>query len=256
MLQAIHDSTITQSMKTYIAGRKVAAIMGGHKMARNDLIYRNIAILARKLTRNGILVCTGGGPGAMEASHLGGLLAAESDTNLDDALDLLKTQPKLPELTNIVLPDGSVNESLLPQVHAWFKPAYEIAKNIKSPGESLSIPTWHYGHEPSTPFATHIAKYFQNSIREEGLLAIAKQGIVYTEGKAGTIQEVFQDAAQNYYKTYECFSPMVFFGSQYWTEKYPVVAVLKNLFEQDFEKYVLVTDDIAEAADFIIEFVL
>jgi len=256
MLQALHDSTITQSTKRYIAGRKVAAIMGGHKMERDAPAYRNVALLTRKLARNGILVCTGGGPGAMEASHLGGLLATEPESSLDDALDMLKTQSKLPDLTKIVAPDGSVDESLLRQAHAWFKPAYEIAKSSKSPGESLAIPTWHYGHEPSSPFATHIAKYFQNSIREEGLLAVAKQGIVYAEGKAGTIQEIFQDAAQNYYKTYEYFSPMVFLGKQYWTEEYPVVAVLKKLFgKDDFEKYVLVTDDIAEAADFITRFV-
>ena len=31
----------------------------------------------------------------------------------------------------------------------------------------LGIPTWLYGHEPTTPFARVIAKYFQNSIREK-----------------------------------------------------------------------------------------
>ena len=98
-------------------------------------------------------------------------------------------------------------------------PAYQIANAITSPYDSLGIPTWHDGHEPTTPLATHIGKYFQNSIREDGLLALAKQGIVYAEGKAGTIQEIFQDGAQNYYKTFEYFSPMVLLSVKYWTEQ-------------------------------------
>lgn len=256
MMQALHDSVITQSVAAHIAGRKVAAIMGGHKMARIDPSYRNVALLARRLTRNGVTVCTGGGPGAMEASHLGASLAPEQDSTLDSALGLLQHQPTVPNLATIVAPDGTVDQALLEQAHAWFRPAFEIAESIASPGESLAIPTWHYGHEPTTPFATHIAKYFQNSIREDGLLAVAKQGIVYAEGKAGTIQEIFQDAAQNYYRTFGHFSPMVFLGAQYWTTLYPVIAVLQKLFAApDFSKYVLVTDDVDAAAAFVEQFV-
>lgn len=256
MMQALHDSAITQSVGAHIDGRRVAAIMGGHKMARTDSSYKAVALLARRLTRNGIVVCTGGGPGAMEASHLGAALAPEHDSSLDSALGLLKHQPTVPNLTMIVAPDGTVDQVLLAQAHAWFRPAFEISASIASPGKSLAIPTWHYGHEPTTPFATQIAKYFQNSIREDGLLAVAKQGIVYSEGKAGTIQEVFQDAAQNYYRTFGCFSPMVFLGTQYWTTLYPVVEVLQKLFAApDFSKYVLVTDDVDAAASFVEQFI-
>ena len=35
----------------------------------------------------------------------------------------------------------------------------------------LGIPTWHYGHEPTNVFATAIAKYFRNALREAILLA-------------------------------------------------------------------------------------
>ena len=191
----------------------------------------------------------------MEASHLGASFAGATDAKLKKAIARLKTQPEVPVLGNIVNSKGLVDSALVAQAHAWFKPAYEIAESINSPGESLAVPTWHYGHEPTTPFATHIAKYFQNSIREDGLLALAKQGIVYAEGKAGTIQELFQDASQNYYKTFGCFSPMVLFGRRYWTKTYPVVGVLKKLFTTDFKKYVLVTDDIDDAAQFIEQFV-
>ena len=255
MMQALHDNTTTQSTAALISGRRVAAVMGGHKMARDSASYRNVAILARRLTSNGILVCSGGGPGAMEASHLGASLAAGSDSDLEDALARLKTQPVVPALGGIVDPGGTVDPALSAQAHAWFKPAYEIAESIGSPGESLAIPTWHYGHEPSTPLATHIAKYFQNSIREDGLLALATQGIVYSEGKAGTIQEIFLDGAQNYYRSFGHFSPMVLFGADYWTTTYPVVGVLRKLFTAaDFAKYVLVTDDVGAAARFIEQF--
>jgi predicted Rossmann-fold nucleotide-binding protein len=253
MMQALHDNAITQSAAAFIAGRRVAAIMGDHRMARDSATYKRIALLARRLTRGGILVCTGGGPGAMEAGHLGASLAPVQDAQLEAALAALSSQPKVPALLEIVGPDGVVNPALAAEAQAWFKPA--IAASLRDPGPSLAFPTWHYGHEPSTPLATHIAKYFQNSIREDGLLALAKHGIIYFEGKAGTLQEIFQDGAQNYYRSFGCFSPMVLVGKEYWTQKFPVVPLLAKLFAPaDFEKYVLVTDDLDAAAEFIERF--
>jgi predicted Rossmann-fold nucleotide-binding protein len=251
MMQALHDNAITEATTVFIEGRRVVAIIGDHKLARDSATYKKIVILARHLARIGFLICTGGGPGAMEAAHLGASLASGGDADLDDALAELKTQPVVPALGKIVDREGAVDFTLVAQAFAWFKPAFELAKSIRSPGESLAIPTWGYGHEPPTPFATHIAKYFQNSIREDGLLAIARQGIVCTEGKAGTIQELFQDAAQNYYQLSGRFSPMILFGIDYWTKTYPVVGILQKLFAAQFAKYVLVTDSVAAAAEFI-----
>jgi predicted Rossmann-fold nucleotide-binding protein len=254
-MQALHDNAITQCTYALIEGRRIAGIMGDHIMTRDSTVYKDIAILSRRLTRNGILICSGGGSGAMEASHLGALLAMGADSDLDDALALLKPQSIVPALRNIINSRGIVNPALVVQAHAWFEPAYKISLSISSPSQSLAFPTWHYGHEPSTPFASHIAKYFQNSIRENGLLAIAKQGIIYFEGKSGTIQEIFQDGNQNYYQMFNYFSPMIFFGIKFWTTKYPVVKVLQKLFTPtEFEKYVLLTDDISAAALFIENF--
>jgi len=252
MMQALHDNAITQCTDALVAGRRIAAVMGDHKLGRDSAAYKNIAIVSRRLTRNGFLMCSGGGSGAMEATHLGASLAAGADRDLEDALTLLKPEPVVPDLAKIVNSRGIVDPALVIQAHAWFKPAYEIFASISSPGQSLAFPTWHYGHEPATPFATHIAKYFQNSIREDGLLAFAKQGILYFEGKAGTIQEIFQDGTQNYYKMFDRFSPMVMFDVEYWTIKYPVVSVLQKLFTPaEFAKHILVTDDITAAARFI-----
>ena len=66
--------------------------------------------------------------------------------------------------------------------------------------------------EPISLFASHIAKYFSNSIREDGLLAVATAGIVFAPGGAGTMQEIFQDGAQNAYRVFGR-SPMAFLDS-------------------------------------------
>ncbi len=90
-------------------------------------------------------------------------------------------------------------------------------------GVSVGIPTWLYGHEPATPFATEHAKYFENSIREEGLLTLAIYGAIYAPGSSGTLQEIFEDANQNFYvPPNEGMSPMVFLDIDgYWTAQFP-----------------------------------
>lgn len=34
------------------------------------------------------------------------------------------------------------------------------------------IPTYRYGHEPTNFFSSHVAKFFDNAIREDGLLQV------------------------------------------------------------------------------------
>ncbi len=55
-----------------------------------------------------------------------------------------------------------------------------------------------------------IAKYFNNSIREQGLLSVATSGVIFARGGPGTWQEIMTDAAQNSYLTEGVRSPMVF----------------------------------------------
>jgi predicted Rossmann-fold nucleotide-binding protein len=104
-----------------------------------------------------------------------------------------------------------------------------VADDIRDrflPGsESLAIPTWVNAGEPISQFASHIAKYFSNSIREDGMLAVATAGIVFAPGGAGTMQEIFQDAAQNAYRTFGR-SPMAFLDTQHYcveTGLYPAL---------------------------------
>jgi predicted Rossmann-fold nucleotide-binding protein len=91
------------------------------------------------------------------------------------------------------------------------------------------VPTWFYGHEPPNAFASHIAKYFENAVREDVLLHVCTAGIVFLPGRAGTVQEVFQDACENYYAGTGSVAPMVLVGVEDWTRATPVWPLLRSL---------------------------
>lgn len=264
MMRAMHDASVTLDVGGLIADRRVVGIMGGHQLPRSSEAYRSIAHLAGDLARRDMLVCTGGGPGAMEAGHVGAALSRHPDSHLGSTIAVLAEMPDMPSLSDIVAADGTPDQRLVSVAQNWFAPAWELSRSIVDPVASLSIPTWHYGHEPTSPFATCIAKLFQNSIREDGLLTIARQGIVFTRGSAGTLHEVFQDAEQNFYATGAgpaVFSPMVFLDVEYWTKTLPVRPLLDALFASaapavraHFDELVLVTDDIHEVAEHLDRF--
>lgn len=236
LARRLHDYSITEALRKFLRefGHpcRVVAIMGGHSLSRDSSDYKKTAMISRLLTQSGYLMISGGGPGAMEATHLGARFAGYDEKELDPALEILSAA-------------SSYKDEL------WLHKAFEVmdAFPIKPyndvPIRSLGIPTWHYGHEPPTPFATNIAKYFANSVREEGLLAIAKGGVVYTPGNAGTIQEIFQDACQNRYKTYDLASPMVFLNRHYWEKEKPVYPLLKQLAHgHDYGDLISISDDV------------
>jgi predicted Rossmann-fold nucleotide-binding protein len=208
--------------------RRVVGIMGGHKLQRDDDTFRQVAHIGRLLTRNGFFVATGGGPGAMEAANLGAHLAGRSAGVLDQVVETLAAAPHYED-------------------DAYFDRAYDVLDRYPDGAESLAIPTWFYGHEPSNLFPSHVAKYFANSIREDGLLAIATYGVIYAPGSAGTIQEVFMDAAQNHYETFGEASPMVFLDSAYWTQTKPVYPLMETLAKETPTDGLLGLHDDAEA---------
>jgi predicted Rossmann-fold nucleotide-binding protein len=235
LAQRIHDHAVTNALQDFLAagGHKVASIMGGHALSRADPMYRTVVRLGRELTRAGFCVATGGGPGAMEAGHLGAYLSTRDESDLDAALAVLAKAP-----------------DMLP-IDAWLDAAFEVRARLPlSPEDearctSVALPTWLYGHEPPNVFATHLAKYFDNSVREEGVLAIGMYGVVFAPGSAGTIQEIFQDAAQNHYTTYGVASPMVFLGEKYWTEDKPVYPLLKQLAAgREYARWLFISDDV------------
>ena len=101
--------------------------------------------------------------------------------------------------------------------------------------------------------ATHVAKYFTNSIREDGLLALARAGVVYAPGGAGTAQEIFTDAAQNTNTLYEVRSPMVFFERAFYEEAEPelLAAVRRQAAAFGWAELVTVVDDAADVLAFL-----
>ena len=103
--------------------------------------------------------------------------------------------------------------------------------------------------EPISQFASHIAKYFSNSIREDGLLAVATAGIVFAPGGAGTMQEIFQDAAQNAYKVFGR-SPMVFLDRRHYCDDTGLYPALQRQAERlGFADLLSVADEPAEILD-------
>jgi hypothetical protein len=109
MYESLHDNSVTQATLAFLKGeKKVAAVMGGHDEPRDSDTYAAVARMARALSRKGFLMKSGGGPGAMEATHLGALLQNEPDGALAAALKVLKGQQALPaDAGNVITPGGA-----------------------------------------------------------------------------------------------------------------------------------------------------
>lgn len=242
LARRLHDYSIDEAMAGFLKSRAdkmrgVVAVMGGHSMKRNDPAFAQVALMSQKLAELGYLLATGGGPGAMEATHLGVFFANKPEAELRDAISILSEAPLYKD------------KHFLAQAFKVMD-RYPYADSCP---ESLGIPTWLYGHEPPNPFPTHIAKFFRNAVREDGLVTIATHGIVFAPGSAGTVQEIFQDATQNHYGTLDgLVSPMVFLGQNYWTEKLPVLPLLSNLSEgKPYADLVYACDEPAEAVAYL-----
>ena len=213
--------------------------MGGHALLRTDPMFASVAMLSKRLTEAGFFMVSGGGPGAMEATHLGAWMAGRTDEEAQEAIRTLAAAA------------ASFKDA------AWLSSAFEVMHRY--PQEqyvSLGVPTWLYGHEPSTPFATHIAKYFVNSVREDTILTVAFGGIVFTPGSAGTMQEVFQEAVQNHYLSFGYASPMVFLGRKFWTEEIPVYPFLEKMMQEGKYKNLrlFLTDSEHEVVEELLKF--
>ena len=212
LARALHDHAIDDALTEQVRDLHLVGVMGGHTLERGSPAYLEAAQLGRALARAGLTVATGGGPGAMEAANLGAYLAPHEDGALEKALDLLSTVP-----------------GFEPSVTLWARTAFEVLQRWPEGGRSLGIPTWFYGHEPPNVFATCQAKYFKNAIREDVLLHLCDAGIVFLPGRAGTVQEVFQDACENYYASPDTVAPMVLVGVEHWTRELPAWPLLEAL---------------------------
>jgi predicted Rossmann-fold nucleotide-binding protein len=235
LCRRIHDDSIDDALQRLIneiGPLKMIGVMGGSSMNRRDLGYRKTAQTTRLLTLSGHFVISGGGPGMMEAANLGAYFSKFGESDLDEALKILALAP---ECSNPM----------------WMRQSLEVKRRFPNGADSLGIPTWFYGSEPTNAFANKVAKYFDNSIREGGLLQIAKAGVIFAPGSAGTRQEIFMDAAQNHYGTTGFYSPMVFLGRTQYQREAPIYPLLRKVANKDYSNFLFITDSPIKVQKFI-----
>jgi predicted Rossmann-fold nucleotide-binding protein len=264
----LHDTAQERALSDLLRERDVVAIMGGHDFKRcltdeevaagTPDVYWDCVAIAKALTEAEFLVVTGGGPGLMEAGNFGALLAGATPETMARVRELLTNHP----FNSQEWRSTAIAARKLILGGSWTEqpPPAQV---------SVGIPTWFYGHEPPNFFASHHSKMFFNSLREDGLVTLANKGIIFFEGNAGTVQEVFQDIAQNYYRQpRESATPMVFFNTDgYWDRpcaelmaptgmsrdrRKPLLPLVKQLAaEKRFTDAVLVTISPVDAVEFL-----
>jgi predicted Rossmann-fold nucleotide-binding protein len=212
LAQSLHDLSVADALEEFVSGRRLVGVMGGHALDRDVAGYAEAARLGHLLAGSGLTVGTGGGPGAMEAVNLGAYLSGHDASTVKEAVEQLAAVP-----------------TYEPSVADWAAAAFAVRDRWPGGVDSLGVPTWFYGHEPPNAFANQIAKYFKNALREDVLLHVCRAGIVFLPGRGGTVQEVFQDACENYYATAADIAPMVLVGREYWTDELPVWPLLTAL---------------------------
>jgi len=212
----------------------MVCITGGFFQDRTDAWFRKTAEAARLLALDGKFIVTGGGPGTMEAANLGAYLSAYDNSALASAIEILA---QAPEWTD----------------DDWLKRSLEVLEKFPNGKRSLGIPTWFYGFEPTNLFATDIAKYFDNDLREGILMGIAKGGAVFAPGAAGARQEIFMVATQNHFGSTGYFYPMVLFGKDHYEVETNVYQLLLQVANDNYKDLVYSTDDPADVVAFIRE---
>ncbi len=216
LVAALHDHAISDALDEYLTGlhqQRVVGIMGGHAMERGSDAYAMTAALGMELASGGFLVASGGGPGAMEAANLGARLSPHGPEALGVALGMLARVP-----------------SFRPSVDAWVRVAFDVKERFAGGADTLGVPTWFYGHEPPNAFATRIAKYCSNAVREATLLEVCSGGLIFLPGAAGTVQELFQAVTANYYATDPAMmTPLVLVGRHQWRRTLPAWPLLESL---------------------------
>ena len=241
LARSLHDHSMYDAMVGFLHRydpHQIYGIMGGHGLKRSDPMFVKIVQISKTLTEKGFLMLSGGGPGAMEATHVGAWMAGRSEAEVADAL-----------LTLVEAGEETTWD--------WLRSAFVVMERYPQDHfHSLAIPTWFYGHEPATPFATDIAKFFMNSVREDMILRSAEGGIIFAPGSAGTIQEIFQDASKLHYDKDGDVGQMIFLDRDFYIDEVPVYPFLSDLSRRGrySNLYMSVTDSVQEIIDMVTDY--
>ena len=236
----LHDHAIDAALEAWVRARRdegtrIVGMMGGHALRRGEEGYATAARLAQHLA-NRHVVATGGGPGAMEAANLGAFLAGAPKTVLDDALAALATVP-----------------SFRPSIRSWAQVALDVRKQVDGkPGRVAG--------DPDLALRARTAQRLRRGDREVlpqrhprgGAAGGLRRRDRLPARCRRTVQEVFQDACENYYADASAVAPMVLVGRSYWTEELPVWPLLQALARgRAMEGHVHLVDTDEEVLDVI-----
>jgi hypothetical protein len=214
VLRELHDASMTEVLRRYVADKQVVGMIGGHSLPRDSYSFREAARLGRAVARAGFTVATSGGPGAMEAANLGAYLAPHADSALDDAIGVLEGARDVGDVT------------------AWVRAAFAVraAFPAANSGESLAVPTWSQGHQPPNAFASGIAKFLGRAARDDWFLGGPGFDLLFLPGAAGTVRDVFEAAAPLYYTPIGTPTRrLILVGTDHWTRKFPVWPLMRAL---------------------------
>ena len=266
----LHDTVMDRHVVDFLDPAKHITIgfMGGHNVVRTATSFSRVARMARELRRRGFMIVTGGGPGLMEAANFGAFMAPYNDDQFLQAIHLLRAAPTY----------GTDTRTAHIEKAEWLTAAVKVRELVlgdwsadeEEASYNMGIPTWFYGAEPPNLFATHVGKYFFNSLREDGLVSIANGGLIFGKGEAGTVQEVFQNLNYNYYREANVSAtPMVFYDINFWDPNpitdaaagaplddhrkavFPLVRQLAIQAPRNFEQSLMLSNDGENIVEFI-----
>jgi hypothetical protein len=158
------DSETKKSVNNFLSNFKsnqVIGFIGGTNMIRGSPMYKDIALISRKLIRNNFTVISNGG---IEAVHLGAFFSTRSVLELNNAINMLSR-----------IPNNAIDEIRLT--------AYEIIYKLPNNKNSSDVAFITYENKKITPFASYIVKFYNENIKDEMVILSSGTIIIIPDDK-------------------------------------------------------------------------